>query len=67
MSIFGPITEHPEFPIEDDRRFTVVVNPHRYDPVDVYYRPFQEGNREQECKFDSFPRNHPIHKVSVDE
>ena len=27
--IYGPITEHPEYPITDARRFTVAILPHR--------------------------------------
>lgn len=31
-NIYGPIVEHPEFPIEDDRRFTVTIYPHEFEP-----------------------------------
>jgi hypothetical protein len=28
--IYGPVTEHPEYPIEDARRFTVSILPHPF-------------------------------------
>lgn len=29
--IYGPITEHPEFPIEDSRRFTITIKVHDFE------------------------------------
>ena len=30
--IYGKLTEHPEFPIEDARRFTVEIKLHDFEP-----------------------------------
>lgn len=58
--IYGPIVEHPEFPIEDINRFTVTIVPH----------PMNNGIRLTEleqfaygdcCTLCFFPANSPHH------
>ncbi len=52
--IYGPITEHPELPMTDSGRFTVVIktHPYRAAPVDLTSR----------CERCGYGPRHAVHK-----
>ena len=57
--IYGKVTEHPEFSIEDERRFTIEVKPHEYEALD---RPEPYTILAKRiCGRCGFERMHPIH------
>lgn len=60
MSIYGPIIEHPEYPIEDERRFTVVIFSHPFQRVSSY-RYFNRVQTEAIC-ICGFDLYHRVHK-----
>ncbi len=56
--IFGKVTEHPEFDVTDERRFTVEIKQHPYvspgvDPVTL--------RRRTGCEVCGFPQKSPVH------
>jgi hypothetical protein len=56
--IYGKVTEHPEYPELDERRFTVEIRPHRFErrPDDAWgYRP------QYECEICPFRELHAVH------
>ena len=49
--IYGPITEHPEYPETDARRFTVTIQPH----------PAAIDALRGVCYRCGYPELHPVH------
>jgi len=59
--IYGPITEHPEYPETDARRFTVTVQPHPF----AEYASDREQHRAaaaRRCWRCGMPERHPVHE-----
>jgi hypothetical protein len=57
-SIYGPITEHPEYPVESEWRFTVTIRRHAFIPsIDTY------GFKQWKCKRCGYPSSHDVHNV----
>lgn len=54
--IYGPITEHPEFRIEDEGRFTVIIHPHTYAVDERRWR-----DNERQCWHCGNGPRHPVH------
>lgn len=70
-NIYSGFTEHPEYPIDDERRFSLSIRPHAFECPSVdgaTRRPANQGC--MRCGFPQFEdqyRNkgplHPVHQV----
>jgi hypothetical protein len=63
--IHGKVTEHPEFSIEDARRFTVEILPHTFETNDPRGVPplGWDGHSSPKCWRCPFAFDHPVHRV----
>lgn len=61
--IYGPVTEHPEYDIGDERRFTITIYKHRFEPSGSRtwaYLPSHDGWYADQCRC-GYPEDHPVH------
>jgi hypothetical protein len=56
--IYGPVTEHPEYPIEDARRFSVVILAHEFEP---WGSSVSRDLGRVGCKWCGFVEDEPFH------
>ena len=74
-SIYGKVTEHPEYPIEDENHFTIAIRPHPYEEPPAV-NPMSNARPLKGCARCGFPqfinewpyqtngRLHPVHRVN---
>lgn len=66
--IYGHIVEHPEYPIEDERHFSVTIKAHAYEDPGLDPLTLRQRRGCERCGFPKFDperpgRLHPLHKI----
>lgn len=59
--IYGKLTEHPEYPVEDARHFTVEIKPHDYVPPRSRLDATRHRVVDPFCDRCGFHRVSPVH------
>lgn len=66
MNVYGPLIEHNEYPLTDERHFTVTILPHIYGEGDDIRRDAcNECAYPEDMPFHCHCKNHPYFDLDV--